>query len=295
MKSFLTISLTLLLSVPLTACGQRVEVSPTEVGRIMTKDGYQEQTITTSKFRLSPCLAYCDKLVKIDISDSVSSESLKIFMPKDKLNLDVVVRGTLSINPNNIDSLFSKVPAEEGNDNSYYIKKDTIYKVYAQNLIQSTVREYLTNFSIGEVSSSLDVINSELFGIVSTKLKENTPFVVRSFGVVNINYPNIITKAQENAAQRREQIQQEEAQLEISKVSLERELQEARLKRQIEIEKAQTEATAQKIQREVVDSRVLELRRIEVQREWIQKWDGKLPHIQSGEGNVPMLFQIQGK
>ena len=35
----------------LTACGQRVEVPPAHVAKIMTKDGYQEGVIGTSKFR----------------------------------------------------------------------------------------------------------------------------------------------------------------------------------------------------------------------------------------------------
>jgi predicted small lipoprotein YifL len=34
------------------ACGQKVEVPPAHVGKIMTKDGYQESLIPTSKFRL---------------------------------------------------------------------------------------------------------------------------------------------------------------------------------------------------------------------------------------------------
>ena len=47
----------------LSACGARVEVPPAHVGKIMTKDGYQDTLIPTSKFRLSPCWAYCDRLV----------------------------------------------------------------------------------------------------------------------------------------------------------------------------------------------------------------------------------------
>ena len=50
----------------LAACGERVEVPPAHIGKIMTKDGYQEQTIPTSKFRLPHCWTYCDKLVLLD-------------------------------------------------------------------------------------------------------------------------------------------------------------------------------------------------------------------------------------
>jgi DNA repair exonuclease SbcCD ATPase subunit len=93
----------------------------------------------------------------------------------------------------------------------------------------------------------------------------------------NVQYPKVITSAQEGAAQRREQIQQEEAQLQISKVKLERELQEARLTRQIEFEKAQTEAAAFKTQAASITPEVLKKQELDNQAAWIQKWNGQLP------------------
>lgn len=41
-----------------TSCGPKVEVPPAHVGKIMTKDGYQESLVPTSKFRLPWCWAY---------------------------------------------------------------------------------------------------------------------------------------------------------------------------------------------------------------------------------------------
>lgn len=67
----------------LSACGERVEVPPAHVGKIMTKDGYQDNLIPTSKFRLPPCLAYCDRLVLLDVSDKAYQESMSIFIPED--------------------------------------------------------------------------------------------------------------------------------------------------------------------------------------------------------------------
>lgn len=275
-----------------TACGQMVEVGPAEVGKIMTKDGYQEGTIGTSKFRLPWCWAYCDKLVKLDVSDQKVTESMNIFMPEDKLKMDVTVQATISLSPAKTESLFGTItPVNSsgwGDDQMAMIPLLKVYQTYAQNLILTQTREYLTKYTIAEVSSSLDTINAELRDILTKELNGKTPFIIRSLGIVDIKYPNIITDAQENAAKRREQIQQEEAQLEISKVSLERELQEARLQRQIDFEKAQGEAAAQKIQREVVDERVLKLRQMENERLWIEKWDGKLPVTAMGEA-IPMI------
>lgn len=271
----------------LTGCGQMVEVGPTEIGKIMTKDGYQEGVIGTSKFRMPACYTYCDKLVKLEVADKQISESLTIFMPQDKLEMQVVIRGTVSINQQRSEALFGTVSPVE-TENGYQIPFDTIYTTYARNLIQSTVREYLTRYSIAEVASSMEKVNADLREILSKELGAKTPFSVRTIGVVDVKYPDIITNAQQNAAQRREQIQQEEAQLQISKVQLERQLQEARLQRQIDFEKAQGEAAAQKIQKEVVDEMVLKLRKLENERLMLEKWDGKLPVTMLGD-TVPMM------
>lgn len=270
----------------LSACGQQVEVPPASVGKIMTKDGYQEGTIPPSKFRLAACWAYCDKLVTIETSDKSYVESMTIFIPEDKLNLKVDVRTTLSLKPNN--ALFSAITPNQVNDYLAAISTDTVYTTYARQIIQAEAREYLSQFSISEIASSNEKINNDMRIRLSKVLEERTPFAVRYAGVTNIQYPKIITDAQEAAAERREAIQQEEAQLQISKVKLERELQEARMTRAIEKEKAETEAIAQRMLADSVDSRVLELRKLEIQREWVEKWNGQLPSTVLGE-NVPMV------
>lgn len=288
MKAFKIISVLAALA-SLTACGKMVEVGPAEVGKIMTKDGYQEGTIGTSKFRLPWCWAYCDKLVTLDVSDQKITESMTIFMPEDKLQMDVTIQATISVSPSKTESLFGTIaPINDKNDVEALIPLNRVYSTYAQNLILSQTREYLTQYSISEVSSSLEKINADLRDTLTDQLGAKTPFIVRSLGIVDIKYPSIITEAQENAAKRREAIQSEEAQLQISKVQLERELQEARIQRQIDLEKAQGEAAAQKVQREVVDSRVMELRKLENERMWIEKWNGQLPVTVMGDA-VPMI------
>lgn len=271
----------------LSGCGQMVEVPPAHVGKIMTKDGYQPEEIGTSKFRLAPCWSYCDKLVLLDTSDRSTVESLSIFIPTDKLELAVDVRTTLSLNPTKTAALFGTISPVETGDKTL-IPWEKVYATYAQQIVQAEVREYLSNYSIGQIASSMEKVNNDLRSILSKAIASRTPFDVRYVGVTRVQYPKIITDAQENAAQRREQIQQEEAQLQISKVKLERELQEARLQRQIDFEKAQGEAAAQKVQKEVIDDKVLELRRLENEREWIQKWNGQLPTTSMGNA-IPMV------
>lgn len=278
MKRFISAALIAISAIMMASCGQKVEVPPAHVGKIMTKNGYQEGTIGTSKFRLDPCFTYCDKLVTLDQSDKTKAEPLTILMPEDKLNIQVSVQSTLSVNPKKVDALFNTIPpiTPEGSDVAK-IDWDTIYKTYAQQIIQSETREILSKYSIAHVASNMDAVTAQLRNHLGKVIEQRTPFTVRYVGLANIKYPDIITKAQEGAAQRREQIQQEEAQLQISKVKLERELQEARLTRQIEFEKAQTEAAAFKTQAASITPEVLQKQKLDNEAAWIQKWNGQLP------------------
>lgn len=288
MKNTFKIATVLTLAATLAGCGDRVEVPPAAVGKIMGQNGYQDNLIPTSKFRLAPCFAYCDRLVVLDVSDQSYTEQLNIFIPEDKLNLGVRVRTTLSVNPSKTTELFNALSPREVTSSLSEIDSSSIYKTYAAQIIQAEVREYLSQFSIAEIASSNEKINSDIRERLGSALEKRTPFSVRYVGITDISYPAIITEAQEKAAERREAIQSEQAQLQISKVKLERELQEARLNRAIEKEKAETEALAQSTLAASVDSRVLELRKLEIQREWVNKWDGKLPVTSMGDA-VPMI------
>lgn len=273
----------------LAACGSQVEVPPANIGKVMTKDGYQEGLISTSKFRLPACINWCDRLVLLDVADKAYSEKLDIFIPEDKLNLGVTIRTTLSVNPNKSAELFNKITSVPTQNSSISaIENEKIYTTYARQIIQAEVREYLSQYSISQIASSNEKINSDLSIRLSKAISERTPFSVRHVGITELKYPPIITKAQEAAAERREAIQQEEAQTAVSAARQERELREARLQRAIDKERAETEALAQATLAQSVDSRVLELRKLENQRAWIEKWDGQLPTTSLGE-NVPMV------
>lgn len=230
----------------LTGCGwivgDKVEVPPAHVGKIMGKDGYREGVITTSKFRLDGCVVWCDKLITMSIADFTVAETMEVFMPEDKLIMTFQLGITLSPNPAQFDSLFNRVAPQ--NDT---IPIMGIYTTYAQRIIQSQAREIVSNYTISEISSNREVIAQELTEALAETIGAQTPFSMRFLGITDIDYPPVITEAQINAAERRERIQQEEAQLEISKVELERTLQETRLQRAIDLEKAQAEAEVNQI------------------------------------------------
>jgi hypothetical protein len=245
-KNVVKITAVLAAAVMLTGCswviGEKVEVPPASIGKVMGKDGYREGTIPTSKFRLDGCMVWCDKLITMSIADFTVPERMEVFMPEDKLVMTFELGITLTPNPAQYDSLFNRV-APEGNT----IPISGIYRTYAQRVIQSQAREVVTKYTIAEISSSREQIAQELTQMLSNIINTQTPFSLRFLGITDIDYPDVITNAQIAAAERRERIQQEEAQLEISKVELERTLQETRLQRAIDIERAQAEAEVNRI------------------------------------------------
>jgi len=229
-------------------CGQLVEVGPAQVAKVMNESGYKEGTIPTSKFRLAVCFVEpCEKLVVLDASDRSFKEPLDLFIPKDKLMMDFDVRATLSLDPSNFEQVFTKVTPRPKSESVYSIPLAQVYDTYAKDIIRAEVREFLSQYSIAEIASSREAINAQLSERLSDSISKRTPFKVRYIGIADLKYPEVIVKAQENAAERREKIEQENAQLEISKVQLARQLKEAQLQRKVDVEQATAEAEVNRI------------------------------------------------
>lgn len=250
-RRFFTLSLLVVMSAILAGCGQSVQVPTAHTGKVLTKDGLKEGMIPPSKFRLDPCFAYCDSLVVLNTSDNPITETFNLFMPEDKLKMKFDVRMTLAVDASKQELLFAKIPPSQANVSSqgfhYYVPLKKAYETYAQQVVRSVAREFMADFTISDIASNREVIGARLSEKLTSEVNGKTPFILRYAGLADVAYPDVITNAQVKAAERREQIAQEEAQLEISKVQLERKLKEAQLQRKIDVEAARAEAEVNKI------------------------------------------------
>ena len=253
-----------LIALGLAGCGEQVEIPSAMVGKVLTKDGYKEGVIRPSKFRLDPCMAYCDELVILNVSDQPRQEPMKLFMPKDKLNMDFVLQATLSVKESSYDDIYTRISPEMSEQGVRYIPVDKVYNTYAKQIIIAEAREFLSQYSINEIASNLEAVNAALTKKLTESINRMTPFQVRYIGISSLTYPDIIIKAQENAAERTERIRQEDAQLELSKVSLERELQEQRMQRTIDVEKAEAEAQVNKILADSMTDKYIQYRQMNI-------------------------------
>lgn len=108
--------------------GEKAEVPPAHVGKILTKNGYKPSTVPPSKFRLEACWAYCDRLVLLEVSDKGLAEKFKLFMPKDQLNMEFEVRMTVSVDSTKIDNIFDRIPPENSKIpfHKIYVSKNSV-------------------------------------------------------------------------------------------------------------------------------------------------------------------------
>ena len=66
-------------------------------------------------------------------------------------------------------------------------------------------------------------------------------------------------------------------------------LERVKFEAQQAITRAEAEAEGLRLQREQITPQLLELRRIEVQRTAVEKWNGVMPSVVTSGGPVPML------
>lgn len=244
----------------LAACGEKVEVPPAHLGKVLTKSGFKPETVPPSKFRLDPCLRFCDALITLEAADVGMLEDFRLFMPQDQLNMQFDIRFTMSIrsDENSVNGIYDRIPADGG-----HIQAQKVYKTYGQPVLREVIRTTVAGYSINEVAANRERVNAEVFRAVTEALSD-TPISVKRLAFADIQFPQVITQAKEEAAQRRTQIEREEAQKQIRLVQLQAELEQARVERNIRKERAQAILEENEIISQSVTEDYLAYRRLEV-------------------------------
>lgn len=254
--------LAILMAIPLlAACGEKVEIPPAHVGMVLTKNGFRPDVLPPSKFRLEACFAYCDRLILVEVSDQGMKEEFQLFMPQDQLNMSFDIRFTLSVKDDatSITRLFDRMTAGENG----LISALRVYHTYGQPIMREVVRTTMANYSIEEVAANRERINQELTQAVLTAMGP-TPLTLSRMSLADVQFPAIITEAKEAAAQRRIEIEREEAQRQVRMVQLETELETARMQRQIRLERAEAARQENEIYAASVTQDYLAYRTLEV-------------------------------
>ena len=230
------------------ACAAPVEVPPAHVGKLSTDSGLQEGIIQPSKLKLEGMCRSCDNLILAEASDFPATEKMVIFMPQDNLNLTVEVKGVFAITSDetNMNRVFSRVTAEPTDHKRVMLVPiSKVYNTYAQNVIQKTTRSVITQYSIDHVMENRAAISEELTLAVLDRLK-TTPIKPIEFGLADVQPPAIVVRAQEEAKQRRIDIQKARAEKEILIERANANLEVARTQQAADLVEAETQVLVNK-------------------------------------------------
>lgn len=268
MKKTLTrIALFTAMAFTLSGCiwGEKVEVPPASVGMIMGKNGYQGDLIPPSRFRLPVCFLNCDKLVIIEAGDAGMVEQMTVLMPQDNLDLGVDVRFTISLSEDRaqILSVFDRVVPQRLQSGNFGTTLQSIYDVYGKAVVRNVVRSTLSEYSIAEIAANQSSVSEKLRQDVSEALKK-TPLEVKSFGLANIKFPEIITQAREAAQSRKIDVEKADADAQVKIREAQARLEVTRAEREADLLAAQTIAEQNRILAEGVTPEVLRYMELEV-------------------------------
>jgi hypothetical protein len=270
-KKFIGATIVAFASLCMTACGQMVEVPQAHVGKIKTKQGLKEGTISPSKFRLEWCWAYCDDLIVLDVSDSKYIESFETYMPKDELMLKYKVSLMLTVDPAKYDFVFQNVPAQDSTSDTQLVPLQTVYQRYAEQRLETVIPQIIAGFDIATIASNREQINAHMKEVLAKELK-GTPFIAKHIGVTDIVFPDIITRAKELAAERREKEDQLVAEQKLAMIEIENQRLREEANREVELMKAETK---QKVAQKMLTPEYLELVKYETLQEFA-KSDNKV-------------------
>jgi hypothetical protein len=173
---------------------------------------------------------------------------MKIYMPKDKLNLDIVeVRGTYAITSDaaNVNKIFDRITAAKKSDRLYFISIAQVYATYAEPIIRETTRTVLTQYKIDYVMQNRETVGAELAKAIKLKLK-GTPITPLYVGLADLQPPEVVINAQIKAKEREIAITEADNDKQVRLKIAEGDLEVANKQQEVDLKEAETQVLVAK-------------------------------------------------
>jgi hypothetical protein len=222
--------------------GEVAQVPTAHRGVISTSAGIKEGILPPSKMRLSTFCRVCDNLILAEVSDYGVKEEMTLYMPKDRLNLTIDVRGTFATSdePEMLNMIFSRVSPTPVTNRVSKIDGLTVYNTYAQQIIRDRVRAVVAQYDIATVMENRETIGAEIREAVRESL-EGRPVSVLNFGLGDIQPPDVILQAEIGRKTREIEINRADADKQIRLRQAEANLEVAALEQSVELKQAETQ------------------------------------------------------
>jgi regulator of protease activity HflC (stomatin/prohibitin superfamily) len=177
----------------------------------------------------------------------------------------------------------------------FYVK----YRVNDLDLFTHGILRDIVRNSLNEVASTYVVEDiygekkAEFLRKVEEQIQEkvlNVGVGIQQFGFIGApRVPSVIANAITAKAQAIQQAERAQNELATTQAEAAKKIAEAEGDAKSSVTRAQGEADANRIRQSSLTPQLLELRKLENQRAYIDKWNGQLPSVQAGQGTGLML------
>ncbi|GAC1619748.1 MAG: prohibitin family protein [Candidatus Acidiferrum sp.] len=205
------------------------------------------------------------------------------FNSKEGMEIFVDVSLSYAIEPSKAPDFYVKYRVDDMDTFTHGILRDIV-----RNSLNEVASTYVVEDIYGEKKA-------EFLGKVQTKIEQKTAPVgvnVQQFGFIGApRVPSVIATAITAKAQAIQQAERARNELATTQAEAAKKIAEAEGDAKSLVTRAQGEADANRIRQNSLTPQLLELRRIENNRVMIDKWNGQLPTVQSGQGSG-MILQL---
>ncbi len=208
-----------------------------------------------------------NEVENVDFRPQTYNENFHI-LTSDELNITLRWQTILKIKANSIKDVVENFAGQE------------FYKRFIKEPLRSMVRKNVQKLASREVKESRNEIAESVVIELNSYLKE-TPFIVISGVVGNIDYPKVVTEAVEKKLAAKQLLDEKQTQIDIAKKDAE-----------IRIEEAKGIAEAQRIINETLTKNYLQHEAINAQLKMAESPNHTTVYIPAGANGIPLVSNI---
>jgi regulator of protease activity HflC (stomatin/prohibitin superfamily) len=180
----------------------------------------------------------------------------------------------------------------------FYVK----YRVNQLDVFTHGILRDIVRNSLNEVASIYTI--EEIYGLKKTEFLRKVEDMIQAkvapvgvgvqqFGFIGApRVPEVIAQSITAKARAIQDAERARNELAMTQAEAAKKIAEAEGDAQSQINRAKGEAEANRIRQSSLTPQLLELRRLEIQRAMIDKWNGQLPTVQSGQGTGGLILQM---
>lgn len=232
--------------------------------RVFGKGGFRGTLKGPGNFGVS---LWRNEVENVDFRPQTYAESFNI-LTKDELNIAFRFQTIIKVEPGTVKSVVEEYAGAQ------------FYARYIREPLRAMVRKHVQTLKSREVKEK----RKEIADAVTSELKaylKDTPFIVLSGVVGNIDYPKVVTEAVEKKLAAQQLLDEKETQREIAKKDAE-----------IRIEEARGIAEAQKIINATLTKNYLQHEAINAQLKMAASPNHTTVYIPSGANGIPLVETI---